>query len=43
MGSLRRLLNRDKREIEHIQRALEESLLPNARIVSHKRAMDWIR
>jgi predicted transcriptional regulator len=41
--ALRRLVDRDKSEVEHIQRALEESRRPNARIVSHKQAMDWIR
>jgi predicted transcriptional regulator len=37
------LMDRDSSEIEHIRRALEESRQPNARIVPHKQAMDWIR
>jgi len=41
--ALRRLMDRDESEIEHIRRALEDSRRPNARIVSHKQAMKWIR
>ena len=41
--ALRHLADRDESEIEHIRRALEESRQPDARIVPHKQAMDWIR
>jgi predicted transcriptional regulator len=41
--ALSRLTDRNDNEIEHIKRALEEARKPNARIIPHKQAMDWIR
>jgi predicted transcriptional regulator len=41
--ALRHLMDQDESDIEHIQRALEESRHPNARIVPHKQAMNWVR
>ena len=41
--ALQRLVDQDKDEIEHIQRALEASRQPDARIVPHRQAMAWIR
>lgn len=41
--ALIRLTDRNDDEIEHIKRALEEARKPNARIIPHKQAMDWIR
>jgi len=41
--ALRRLMDQDESEIDHIRRALEEARSPNARVVPHKQAMAWIR
>jgi predicted transcriptional regulator len=41
--ALRRLMDQDESEIDHIRRALEEARRPNARVVPHEQAMAWIR
>lgn len=41
--ALRRLMDQDESEIDHIRKALEEARRPNARVVPHKQAMAWIR
>ncbi|WP_395713514.1 CopG family ribbon-helix-helix protein [Reyranella sp.] len=41
--ALRTLTDQEESDIAHIRRAMEESRQPNARIVPHKQAMDWIR
>lgn len=41
--ALRRLIDQDESEIDHIRRALEEARRPNARVVPHEQAMAWIR
>jgi len=41
--ALRRLMDQDESEIDHIRKALEEANRPNARVVPHKQAMAWIR
>jgi predicted transcriptional regulator len=41
--ALRRLMDQGESDIEHIRRALEDSRRPDARVVSHKQAMAWIR
>ena len=41
--SLRRLIDQDESEIDHIRKALEEAGRPNARVVPHEQAMAWLR
>jgi predicted transcriptional regulator len=41
--ALRRLMDQDESEIDHIRKALEEARRPNARVVPHEQAMAWIR
>ena len=41
--ALRRLMDQDESEIDHIRKALEEARHPNARVVPHEQAMAWIR
>jgi predicted transcriptional regulator len=40
--ALRRLMDQDESEIDHIRKALEEARKPNARVVPHKQAMAWL-
>jgi predicted transcriptional regulator len=40
--ALRRLMDQDESEIDHIRKALEEARSPTARVVPHEQAMAWI-
>jgi len=41
--ALRRLIDQDESEIDHIRKALKEARRPTARVVPHDQAMAWIR
>jgi predicted transcriptional regulator len=41
--ALRRLMDQDENEIEHIRKALAEARSPNTRVVPHEQAMAWVR